>query len=70
MVGNSHEEPSAAASSSPGIHSLLETNRKDVRRILLMVLAITIHNIPEGLAVGVSFGAVGSTKTATFDAAR
>ncbi len=28
------------------------------RRTLLLVLAITIHNIPEGLAVGVAFGAV------------
>lgn len=27
-------------------------------RTLLLVLAITIHNIPEGLAVGVAFGAV------------
>jgi len=28
------------------------------RRVILLVLAITLHNIPEGLAVGVSFGAV------------
>ena len=28
------------------------------RRATLLVLAITLHNIPEGLAVGVSFGAV------------
>jgi len=27
------------------------------RRIVLLVLAITLHNIPEGLAVGVAFGA-------------
>lgn len=27
------------------------------RRSLLLVLAITIHNIPEGLAIGVAFGA-------------
>ena len=30
------------------------------RRSILLVLAITIHNIPEGLAVGVAFGAVGA----------
>jgi ZIP family zinc transporter len=30
------------------------------RRSILLVLAITIHNIPEGLAVGVAFGAVAS----------
>lgn len=29
-------------------------------RSILLVLAITIHNIPEGLAVGVAFGAVGA----------
>jgi len=33
-------------------------HRKGMRRILLLVLAITIHNFPEGLAVGVGFGAV------------
>ncbi|MEP1094197.1 MAG: ZIP family metal transporter [Cyclobacteriaceae bacterium] len=30
------------------------------RRSTLLVLAITLHNIPEGLAVGVAFGAVAS----------
>lgn len=30
------------------------------RRTTLMVLAITLHNIPEGLAVGVAFGTVAS----------
>uniref|UniRef100_A0A8C5IB25 Zinc transporter ZIP11 n=1 Tax=Junco hyemalis TaxID=40217 RepID=A0A8C5IB25_JUNHY len=40
------------------------------RRILLMILAITIHNIPEGLAVGVGFGAVGKSPSATFQSAR
>ncbi len=30
------------------------------QRSLLLVLAITLHNIPEGLAVGVAFGAVSS----------
>jgi ZIP family zinc transporter len=28
------------------------------RRVILLVVAITLHNIPEGLAVGVAFGAV------------
>jgi len=30
------------------------------QRSILLVLAITLHNIPEGLAVGVGFGAVGA----------
>uniref|UniRef100_A0A8B9H2Q8 Solute carrier family 39 member 11 n=1 Tax=Astyanax mexicanus TaxID=7994 RepID=A0A8B9H2Q8_ASTMX len=37
------------------------------RRIVLLILAITIHNIPEGLAVGVGFGAAGKTSSATFE---
>lgn len=31
---------------------------KRTNRILLLVLSITLHNIPEGLAVGVAFGAL------------
>jgi ZIP family zinc transporter len=30
------------------------------RRVVLLILAITLHNIPEGLAIGVAFGAVAS----------
>ncbi|XP_030629989.1 zinc transporter ZIP11 isoform X2 [Chanos chanos] len=40
------------------------------RRVVLLILAITIHNIPEGLAVGVGFGAAGKTSSATFESAR
>jgi zinc transporter, ZIP family len=39
------------------------------RRSILLVLAITLHNIPEGLAIGVSFGAVDEIESATFAAA-
>lgn len=40
------------------------------RRTMLLAAAVTIHNIPEGLAVGVGFGAVGTVKSATFASAR
>ena len=40
------------------------------KRILLLIVAITVHNIPEGLAVGVGFGAVGKSEKATFENAR
>lgn len=40
------------------------------KRILLLIVAITVHNIPEGLAVGVGFGAIGNSPGATFENAR
>ena len=33
--------------------------KNSLKRSLLLVSAVTIHNIPEGLAVGVAFGGVG-----------
>jgi ZIP family zinc transporter len=40
------------------------------RRTTLLVLAITLHNIPEGLAIGVAFGAVAAGyESASFTAA-
>ncbi|KRZ02676.1 Zinc transporter ZIP11 [Trichinella zimbabwensis] len=45
--------------------------RRSWHRIFLLVMAITLHNIPEGLAVGVGFGAVGSGNfDYTFEKAR
>lgn len=41
-----------------------------LRRAVLLVLAITLHNIPEGLAIGVAFGAVAAgLETASLGAA-
>lgn len=41
-----------------------------LRRSALLVIAITLHNIPEGLAIGVAFGGVlGGGSSATFAAA-
>ncbi|XP_069702073.1 zinc transporter ZIP11 isoform X2 [Periplaneta americana] len=37
------------------------------KRIVLLIVAITVHNIPEGLAVGVGFGAIGNSSAATFE---
>lgn len=47
-----HLHPNAPMSQAEGINPLRN------RRSTLLVLAITLHNIPEGLAVGVAFGAV------------
>jgi ZIP family zinc transporter len=46
-----HVHPFAPEGSVEGVRSSLQ-------RTALLVLAITLHNIPEGLAVGVAFGAV------------
>lgn len=40
--------------------SLPENSRKKLSKTALLFLAITIHNFPEGLAVGVAFGALSS----------
>ena len=34
--------------------------KSGLHRSILLVLAVTLHNIPEGLAVGIAFGAVGA----------
>lgn len=34
----------------------LENKQNSFRRMIALVIAITVHNIPEGLAVGVGFG--------------
>jgi len=46
-----HLHPDLAIEQAEGINTKW-------RRSVLLVLAITLHNIPEGLAVGVAFGAV------------
>ncbi len=47
-----HLHPGMKMSEAEGPHT-------SWRRSVLLVSAITLHNIPEGLAIGVSFGAVG-----------
>ncbi|MEI3614418.1 ZIP family metal transporter [Pseudogracilibacillus sp. SO30301A] len=47
-----HLHPNLSMKDAEGI------NPEKRRRSTLLVLAITLHNIPEGLAVGVAFGAV------------
>lgn len=47
-----HLHPTASIENAEGIRP------KNKKRSTLLVFAITLHNIPEGLAVGVAFGAV------------
>ena len=35
-----------------------KSNSSSVKRVIMLVLSITLHNIPEGLAVGVAFGSI------------
>ena len=61
-----HLHPRLADSEAEGVHTTW-------RRTTLLVLAITLHNLPEGLAIGVAFGAAATTtgvaSGATFAAA-
>jgi len=55
----------------PHIHpdlAVAEGPKTSWQRSTLLVLAITMHNIPEGLAVGVAFGAAGRLTGAAYDA--
>lgn len=57
----------------PHVHHMEDTPRGGVSKItrntltrsILLVTAITLHNIPEGLSFGVSFGSVGTVPNAT-----
>ena len=58
-----HLHPFAPDQATEGVRTRLQ-------RTVLLVLAITLHNIPEGLAVGVAFGAAAAgSDTATLSAA-
>ena len=51
----------------PHLHKLVEPdgekhNNADLSKILLFVLAIAIHNLPEGIAAGVGFGSGNNTQ--------
>ncbi len=46
-----------------------EGSKSSLSRSLLLVLAVTLHNIPEGLAVGVAFGAAAIHNDASYIAA-
>lgn len=53
----------------PHLHMRLSTDKAEGiktswQRSVLLVMAITLHNIPEGLAVGVAFGALASNPDA------
>lgn len=49
-----HRNFNTGEATEEGIHTSWQ-------RSVLLALAVTLHNIPEGLAVGVAFGALGST---------
>jgi solute carrier family 39 (zinc transporter), member 11 len=62
----------AHASRAPTVISEASRRRKieDHKRLLLLVLAVTVRNLPNGVAVGVGFASVGKTAGATFEHAR
>ena len=40
------------------IYGKITINKNEKKRVILLILSITLHNIPEGLAVGVAFGSI------------
>ncbi|XP_046827142.1 zinc transporter ZIP11 isoform X2 [Vespa crabro] len=70
QVANVHRPSESVEMSTVYEDPSNEVKNNQWRRILLLVVAITVHNIPEGLAVGVGFGAIGSSASATFENAR
>ncbi len=55
---------------TPHLHLFLseehaEGIKTDLSKTALLIIAITIHNFPEGLSVGVAFGAIGIAPSAT-----
>jgi zinc transporter, ZIP family len=54
-----HLHPNTPIDKAEGYHP------KERKRSTLLVLAITLHNIPEGLAVGIAFGALANEGTVT-----
>ncbi|KAG5892222.1 hypothetical protein JTB14_034771 [Gonioctena quinquepunctata] len=64
------EELVSSAQSYDEACNLEEIQHGQWKRIILLVVAITVHNIPEGLAVGVGFGAIGTSPSATLEKAR
>jgi zinc transporter ZupT len=54
------QTPAAAAAPNAAVAELDRSRAQlRVRRMLQLIIAITAHNFPEGLAVGVAFGALG-----------
>lgn len=52
-----HLHPNTPLRESEGLHP------KERKRSTLLVFVITLHNIPEGLAVGIAFGALANGGT-------
>ncbi len=45
-----------------------EKNIKGIKRSLMLMISITLHNIPEGLAIGVAFGSIANHTTSLMGA--
>ncbi|ETV64592.1 hypothetical protein, variant [Aphanomyces astaci] len=61
-----HDVESSAAIHDDAITSFVSAKDMSYRRVILLVIAITMHNFPEGMAVGVGFGSIGHAPGATF----
>ncbi|RQM21140.1 hypothetical protein B5M09_010082 [Aphanomyces astaci] len=65
-AGEANDVESSAAIHDDAITSFVSAKDMSYRRVILLVIAITMHNFPEGMAVGVGFGSIGHAPGATF----
>jgi len=49
----------SAPDTKPSKEDSQNDKNAQIRRLILLIIAITVHNFPEGLAVGVGYGSVG-----------
>jgi ZIP family zinc transporter len=62
VVSLDRDLESASSGSNSGPNTSLRPRRETLSKsLLLLVLAITVHNIPEGIALGFAFGGLKST---------
>mmetsp|Transcript_62302 Transcript_62302/g.171304 ORF Transcript_62302/g.171304 Transcript_62302/m.171304 type:complete len:361 (-) Transcript_62302:504-1586(-) len=68
--GKSAKKGGHGATAGGGGAAAGENDRDAWRRVMLLVIAITVHNFPEGLAVGVGFGSIGAEGGTSLGGAR
>ena len=57
-ITNTTNDSNSTKSNKPSGSETENNKTKSLKRCIMLILSITLHNIPEGLAVGVAFGGI------------